>query len=102
MNEGVTEHFAQAVLKEQKRDAGTAYPDEWALAESLISDLGEDLVGKAYFQGDTEAYRSVLSALSRGKDQSAFTSWHTHVNSSDHKDWKTAATELHAALSSRK
>jgi hypothetical protein len=102
LNEGVTEHFTQAVLKEQKRDAGTAYPDEWALAESLISDFGEDLVGKAYFQGNTEAYRSVLAALSRGKDQSAFTSWHTHVNSSDHKDWKTAAAELHAALSSRK
>jgi hypothetical protein len=102
MNEGVTEHFTQAVLKEQKRDAGTAYPDEWALAESLISDLGEDLVGKAYFQGNTEAYRSVLAALSTGKDQSAFTSWHTLVYSSDHKDWKTAAAELHAALSSRK
>lgn len=102
MNEGVTEHFTQAVLKEQKRDAGTAYPDELAMAESLISDLGEDQVGKAYFQGNLEAYRSVLAALSSSKDRSAFSNWHTHVNSSDHKDWKTAATELHAALSSRK
>jgi hypothetical protein len=72
------------------------------MAESLVSDLGEDQVGKAYFQGNLEAYRSVLAALSSGKDRSAFSNWHTHVNSSDHKDWKTAATELHAALSSRK
>jgi hypothetical protein len=102
LNEGVTEHFTQTVLKEQKRDAGTAYPDEWAMAESLIADLGEDQVGKAYFQGNLDAYRSVMAALTKGKDQSAFTNWHTHVNSSDRKDWKTAAAELHAALSSRK
>ena len=102
LNEGVTEHFTQAVLKEQKGDAGTAYPDELAMAESLISDLGEDQVGKAYFQGNLEAYRSVLAAFSSSKDRSAFSNWHTHVNSSDHKDWKTAAAELHAALSSRK
>ena len=102
LNEGVTEHFTQAVLKEQKRDAGTAYPDELAMAESLISDLGEDQVGKAYFQGNLDAYRSVVAAFSSSKDRSAFSNWHTHVNSSDHKDWKTAAAELHTALSSRK
>jgi hypothetical protein len=102
MNEGVTEHFTRAVLKEQGLDPGTAYPDEFALAEALISDLGEDVVGQAYFQGKPDAQKRVVDALSHATGGVTFTTWHTHVNSSDHKDWKTAATELHAALSGRK
>jgi Domain of unknown function (DUF4157) len=102
LNEGITEHFTQAVLKEQGRDAGTAYPDELAMAEALIADLGEEVVGKAYFQGKMDAYRRVLAALSRGKDQAAFSTWHDHATSDNPKDWKAAAAELHAALSSQR
>ena len=99
LNEGVTEHFTQVVLKEQKRDPGKAYPDELAMAEGLISDLGEDQVGQAYFQGKLDAYRRVLSGFSGGKDPAAFQTWHGRVTSSDHKDWKEATTQLHAASS---
>jgi hypothetical protein len=99
LNEGVTEHFTQVVLKEQKLDPGEAYPDELAMAEGLISVLGEDEVGQAYFQGKLDAYRKVLAAFSGGNDRSAFQTWHNRVTSSDHKDWKAATTQLHAALS---
>jgi hypothetical protein len=101
MNEGVTEHFARAVLTEQNLQPGEAYPEELAMAEMLISDLGEDLVGQAYFQGKTEAYQKVLAALTHDKDPKAFENWHDHVNSSERKDWKDAAAQLHAALSKR-
>jgi hypothetical protein len=73
------------------------------MAEALISDLGsdgEDLVGQAYFQGKTEAQKRVNAALSHDKDGQG--TWHARVASSDHKDWKAAAAQLHAALSTRK
>jgi hypothetical protein len=90
LNEGVTEHFTRIVLKEQGLDPGSAYPDELAMADALISDLGsdgEDLIRQAYFQGKTEAQKRVNAALSHAK------------GSSDHKDWKAATAQLHAALS---
>ena len=102
LNEGVTEHFTRIVLKEQGLDPGSAYPDELAMAEALISDLGsdgEDLTGQAYFQGKTEAQSRVNAALSHDKDGSALRTWHAHVASADHKDWKAATAQLHAALS---
>jgi hypothetical protein len=104
LNEGVTEHFTRIVLKEQGLDPGSAYPDELAMAEALISDLGsdgEDLIGQAYFQGKTEAQKRVNAALSHDKDGSALRTWHAHVASPDHKDWKAATAQLHAALSAR-
>jgi hypothetical protein len=69
------------------------------MAEGLISDLGEDQVGQAYFQGKVDAYRKVLGAFSGGKDPAAFQTWHNRVTSSDHKDWKEATTQLHASSS---
>ncbi len=102
LNEGVTEHFTRIVLKEQGLDPGSAYPDELAMAEALISDLGsdgEDLIGQAYFQGKTEPQSRVNAALSHDKDGSALRTWHARVASADHKDWKAATAQLHAALS---
>jgi len=99
MNEGVTEHFTRAVLAEQNLQPGQDYPNELAMAEGLIADLGEDLVGQAYFQGKMDAYQKVLAALSHDKDPRSFTTWHDHVNSSDRNDWKNATAQLHAALS---
>ncbi len=102
LNEGVTEHFTRIVLKEQGLDPGSAYPDELAMAEALISDLGsdgEDLIGQAYFQGKTEAQKRVNAALSHGNDGSGLSTWHARIASADHKDWKAATAQLHAALS---
>lgn len=98
LNEGVTEHFTQAVLKEQGLKPGEAYPDELAMAEGLISDLGEQLVGEAYFQGKLDAYRRVTDVFSHGKDRSAFQAWHDRATSADHKDWEAATAQLHAIL----
>jgi Domain of unknown function (DUF4157) len=99
LNEGVTEHFTEAVLNEQQLKPGQAYRDELAMARGLISDLGEQLVGEAYFQGKMGAYQRVAEAFSHGTDRSAFQTWQRRINSSDHKDWQDATQQLHAIMS---
>lgn len=102
LNEGVTEYFTQQVLKEQGLKPGSAYPDELDMANALVQDLGEDVVGQAYFQGKMDAYQKVVAALSRvkgGKGTPPLGEWKRETASADPKDWKKAAAVLHAALS---
>lgn len=93
-NEGVTEYFTEMVLGE----AGQAYRDELKLAEGLISALGEDLVGKAYFLGE----RGALSAVLRAFDKDTSTrldhvAWQKAAQKKP-PDWKTANELLSNAL----
>lgn len=97
LNEGVTQHFTQSVLTEQGLAPGEAYPDELAMAEALIKDLHEEEVGKAYFQGKTDAYQKVIDAFNKSRDIQPST-WKGHAGSSNHEDWKLAAQELHRVL----
>lgn len=97
-NEGVTEYFTEAVLAEQQLKPGQAYRDQLAMAQGLISDVHEPLVGEAYFQGKMGAYSKVAQAFSRGTDRSAFQTWQSHATSADHKDWQDATQRLHAAF----
>jgi Domain of unknown function (DUF4157) len=87
-NEGVTEYFAEQVLGEP----GHAYRDELKLAEGLISALGaggEELVGKAFFQGEKGLYLSIIDAFRHSKNTGDLLSWQkAYVKKPP--DWKTA------------
>jgi len=92
MEEGVTQYFTNQVLVEQTIGQGSAYPDELALAEALISVLNEGPVGKAYFRGDHGARDTVLQAFN--KAGANYTDWGKAIHSNDKKDWLAAAKTL--------
>jgi hypothetical protein len=95
LNEGVTEHFTEQVLAEQKLSVGRAYRDQLKMAESLIAVFDEDQVGKAYFQGDFSIYKQVVAALSKTDE---FSSWRNHINSDKPADWEKATEQLKRAF----
>ena len=87
-NEGVTEYFTEQILGEP----GSAYRDELKLAEGLISALGtggEDLVGKAFFQGKREPYLTIVDTFAHSKNTGDLLSWQkAYVKKPP--DWQTA------------
>jgi hypothetical protein len=73
-NEGVTEHFSELVLGE----SGKAYREQIKLADGLISALGADgekQVGKAFFKGDKEPYRTILDGFRQMADKRGLMKW---------------------------
>jgi hypothetical protein len=94
-NEGVTEHFTEQVLAEQKLSVGRAYRDQLKMAKSLIAVFDEDQVGKAYFQGDFSMYKQVVAALSKTDE---FSSWRGHISSDKPADWEKATEQLKRAF----
>jgi hypothetical protein len=92
-NEAVTQYFTEMVLGE----SGKAYRDKIKLAEGLVATLGEDAVGKAYFQGDKTSYAKIVPALGR-ISKTGFSDWHK-AREKDPPDWNTANTLLQRALS---
>jgi len=86
LNEGVTEHFTEVVLGEP----GKAYHDNLKMADALILALGEDMVAKAYFQGDREALLTVMRAFNRdNQSRLDFVAWQ-RARDKDPPDWQTA------------
>lgn len=96
LEEGVTEHFSNRVLTEQTVGPGSAYPDEVAMADTLISLVGEDLVGKAYFKGEHGARDALISAFNRTRG--AYMTWQQAIASNDPSDWKRANQQLRTAF----
>jgi hypothetical protein len=94
IEEGVTQHFTNKVLAEQKLVAGSAYPEQLQLAEAFIGKLGangEKLVGDAYFKGTTDAWNALVNASNKHGDMAR---WRTLSRSDDPKDWPEAIKEL--------
>lgn len=94
-NEGVTEYFTEKVLKEQKLASGQAYRDELKMAEGLVSAFDEGQVGRAYFQDEGTAYKTVREELGK---KSAFGTWFKQSRSDDPADWVKATNLLKGAL----
>ena len=92
-NEGVTEYFSEKVLAEQGLSGGKAYRDEMKLADGLVALLGEDQVGRAYFQGDLTAYKTIIKALGNNVP-----SWRHKIVSKDPADWEAASAQLKQAF----
>ncbi len=97
MEEGVTQFFTNKVLDEQGLSAGSAYPKQLEMAEGLVSVVGENLVGKAYFNGEHGARDAVLAAFNRTRG-SNYTAWHKSTRSDDEKDWAASTKQLKAAF----
>jgi hypothetical protein len=96
MEEGVTQYFTNKVLDEQGIGAGVAYPGELAMAEGLIACVGEALVGKAYFKGESEASKAVSRQFNQAHSGpgAQYGDWYTASRSKDADDWKRAAKIL--------
>ena len=96
-NEGMTEHFTEKVLDEQQLKSGRAYRDELKIADGLITVLDEDQVGRAYFNGEIAAYRSVLQTLGK-MSNTGFSTWYDLINSEKAADWEKATKLLKQAF----
>jgi len=96
IEEGVTQFFTNKVLDEQGLSAGSAYPKQLALAEGLISVVGETLVGKAYFNGDHAARDAVIAAFNNIKGN--YSVWLRATRSDDEKDWAESTKQLKKAF----
>jgi hypothetical protein len=94
LNEGVTQHFTEVVLGA----SGKAYRENLKMADTLISLLTEDVVAKAYFQGDSEAFDKVRHAFDRdNQSRSDFQAWQ-HAREKKPPDWETANRLLTNAI----
>lgn len=69
--EGFAEHFAQQVMDANAAtlgpSSGLSYPDEVAVARTLVTTLGEATVRQAYFGGDAAAVALVAAAVDEYK-----------------------------------
>lgn len=61
-NEGVTEYFTRQIYS---GDRSGHYDSEYAVARVIAGKLGEDILKKAYFQGDDAAISKVKDALAK-------------------------------------
>lgn len=95
LNEGITEYFTERVLKEQKLGAGRAYRDELTYAKAFVTSVGEELVGKAYFQSDRGALKELTDALNKA---GTYSKWRAVAFSGKPDDWKKAAAILKQAF----
>jgi hypothetical protein len=85
-NEGVTEHFTEMVLG----GPGKAYREHLHLADGLISLFNEDMVAKAYFQGDRQIHDAVMLAFNRNNQSRLdYVAWQ-HAREKKPPDWATA------------
>ena len=96
-NEGVTEYFTEMVLGE----AGKAYRDRLKLAEGLVAVLGEDDVGKSYFQANKAPYGRIIKALGQLPSKTGFSDWHK-AREKEPPDWQTANALLQSAFNASK
>jgi hypothetical protein len=86
LNEGVTQHFTEVVLGA----SGKAYSENLKMAETLISLLTEDVVARAYFQGDSEAFDKVRHAFDRdNQSRLDFQAWQ-RARDKKPPDWEAA------------
>jgi hypothetical protein len=100
MEEGVTQYFANEVLREQTIGSGTSYPDQLAMAETLISCIGVDLVGKAYFKGERGAAEAVVRQFNQAHSGPGgqYQDWYKASRGTDADDWKKATEILNGVF----
>jgi hypothetical protein len=72
LSEGITQYFTEKVLAEQKLPKGKAYPDQLAAARALVALVGDEVVAKAYFDGDPKTLFAAIRAAKPGFDAAAF------------------------------
>lgn len=96
LEEGVTQHFTNMVLHEQTLSDGKAYPRELAMAESLISLVGEKVVGDAYFSGKDDLSKAITAAFSRS--HLSYTNWRTLSHTQDPDKWAESTKLLRQAF----
>jgi hypothetical protein len=83
-NEGVTEYFTQKIGPEVKVERGEAFfLQQFTSATHLVKAAGEDVVQKAYFDGDVSALKAKIDL--RGKD-----TWEKWLEALDKNDYKAA------------
>ena len=93
-NEGVTEYFAERVLKA----AGTAYRKELALASGMMAAIGPDgerQIAESFFEGKTDLYSRVVKALDNNRTTAE---WREKMGTADEKGWERANVLLADAL----
>lgn len=93
-NEGVTEYFTDNVLGEP----GSAYRDQFDLANGLVKQFGEKLVGEAYFLGKPDLFHQVIQTFGTANQAHDFRDWHKKATSKDPADWKLANSLLASAV----
>ena len=100
MEEGVTQYFTNEVLTELQIGTGSSYPDHLAMAESLTSCVGVDLVGKAYFKGDRGAAEAVVQRFNQAHSAPGrqYQDWYKTSRGADADDWKKATEILNAVF----
>lgn len=62
VNEGVTEYFARRLMDDINMPHGNSYPDEVESAKTLVNDVGEETVARAYFGGAVAELHQTFNA----------------------------------------
>lgn len=89
VNEGITEYFTRQIVREQNLpDRSGIYDDEYAEVNALVEICGEDVLRRAYFEGDIAGLES---AIDTARSAGTFATW---VAAMQAEDWAAARAAL--------
>lgn len=92
VNEGITEYFTRQIVREQNLpDRTDLYDDEYAEVNALAEICGEDVLRRAYFEGNIAGLQS---AIDTARSAGTFAAW---VAAMQGEDWAAARAALTAA-----
>ncbi|NTU65495.1 MAG: DUF4157 domain-containing protein [Chloroflexi bacterium] len=91
VNEGITEYFTRQIVREQNLpDRSGIYDSEYAEVNALVEICGEDVLRRAYFEGDIAGLES---AVDTARSAGTFATW---VAAMQAEDWAAARAALAA------